>query len=248
MAEDGTHMALAWGTAPAPQRGPKRAFALEQVLDAALTIADADGLDAVTMPSVASALGLTAMSLYRYVGSKDALVLLLQDHAMGPPPDVIGPGLGWRPGLEAYAAASTAVYRKHPWMLDIPIVGVARTPNNLAWFDAGLGTLAKEALTPEERMAIVLEVSGHARFRASVERGYDDLARTTKRSSTKTATEEARVLREVVDEGRLPHLSELLEAGALVSETFDGGRYALDRLLDGVEYHLAKPARTTEDG
>lgn len=240
MADDDRNMALAWGTAAAPQRGPKRAFALDQVLAAALTIADAEGIDAVTMPSVASALGLTAMSLYRYVGSKEALILLLQDHAIGQPPETITGARGWRAGLEAHAEASAAVYRKHPWLLDIAIMGVTRTPNNLAWLDAGLGTLGDTTLTPQERMAVVLEVSGHARFRASIERGYADLARSTGRSLGEAAEEEARSVRELLGDGRLPHLRHLLEDGPLVDESFDGTRFALARTLDGVAAYLAQ--------
>ncbi|KRC61746.1 hypothetical protein ASE14_13055 [Agromyces sp. Root81] len=231
-------IALAWGTVPSPQRGPKREFSLDQVLDAAVMLADADGIDAVTMPAVAQALGLTAMSLYRYVSSKETLLLLLQETGMGVPPESIGQAKGWRAGLEAYAEASGAVYRRHPWMLDITISGIASTPNNLAWFEAGLAALADTTLSREERVAVVLQVSGHARFRALVERGYADRADEAGEQLSGIVLSEARLLGRLVTEDRFPELHATLGSGALVDARFDNFDFGLARLLDGVAHYI----------
>ena len=67
-------VALAWGVAANPQRGPKREMSIERIVDVAVELADAGGLGAVSMAAVASALGFTPMSLYRYVTAKDDLV------------------------------------------------------------------------------------------------------------------------------------------------------------------------------
>lgn len=235
-------IALAWGAVPSPQRGPKREFSLDQVLDAAVDLADADGIDAVTMPSVARALGLTAMSLYRYVSSKETLLLLLQERGMGLPPGSIADAAGWRAGLEAYAEASGAVYRRHPWMLDIAITGIASTPNNLAWMEAGLTVLAGTALSREERVAVVLQVVGHARFRALVERGYADLADDAGEQLSGIVVSEARLLGRLVTEERFPELHATLGSGALVDDSFDNFDFGLARLLDGVADFLSRSA------
>ncbi|MGI9824666.1 TetR/AcrR family transcriptional regulator [Agromyces sp. Marseille-Q5079] len=238
-------LALAWGATPSPQRGPKREFSLDQVLDAALAIADADGLDAVTMPAVASALGLTAMSLYRYVASKDTLVLLLQERGMGLPPASIGAANGWRAGLEAYAEASGAVYRRHPWMLDIPIEGITSTPNNLAWLEAGLAALADTALTRAERVAVVLQVSGHARFRGVVERGYAVRADEAGAGLSTFVLAEARLLDRLVTEQRFPELHATLGSGALTDDRFENFDFGLARLLEGIAQYEARAADPT---
>lgn len=235
-------IALAWGAVPSPQRGPKREFSLEQVLDAAVDLADADGIDAVTMPAVAQALGLTAMSLYRYVSSKETLLLLLQDRGMGLPPGSVSDAQGWRSGLEEYAEASGAVYRRHPWMLDIAITGVASTPNNLAWMEAGLAVLAGTALSREERVAVVLQVSGHARFRALVERGYADRADDAGEQLSGIVVSEARLLGRLVTEDRFPELHATLGSGALVDDSFGNFDFGLARLLDGVADYLSRSA------
>lgn len=235
-------LALAWGRAPTAQRGPRREYSLDQVLDAALAIADADGIDAVTMPAVAASLGLTAMSLYRYVGSKDTLVLLLQERATGAPPAAVARAEGWRAKLEAHASASAEVYRRHPWMLDIPIRGITSTPNNLAWFDAGLAALDGTGLTEQERIAVVLEVTGHARFHAAIERGYQQRAGATGEEPLQVVEAEARLLAQLVTARRFPALHAALTSGALIDTSFDSAEFGLARLLDGVEHSIVRSA------
>ena len=80
-------VALAWGIAASPQRGPKREMSVERIVEAAVEIADAEGLGAVSMAAVAARLGYTPMSLYRYVTAKDDLILLMQEEATGLPPE-----------------------------------------------------------------------------------------------------------------------------------------------------------------
>lgn len=232
-------LALAWGVVPTAQRGPKREFTLDQVLDAAVALADTRGIDAVTMPAVASALGLSAMSLYRYVASKDVLLLLLQERGMGLPPAVISDAVGWRDGLLAHVAAALEVYRHHPWMLDIPIEGIAATPHNLAWLEAGLACLNETSLTRTERVAVVLQVTGHARFRAIVERGYRRRAEDGRVDLSVVANSEARLLGELVTADRFPEVHATLSSGELVDEGFANFDFGLERILDGVERYLA---------
>lgn len=77
---------LAWGLDQPGTRGPKKGLSLEQILDTAIELADAEGVTALSMGRVAKALGFTTMSLYRYVASKDELIELISDRVIGPPP------------------------------------------------------------------------------------------------------------------------------------------------------------------
>ncbi|MES1212422.1 MAG: helix-turn-helix domain-containing protein, partial [Leifsonia sp.] len=131
-------VALAWGIAANPQRGPKRELSIERIVEVAMQLADAGGLASVSMAAVASELGFTPMSLYRYLSAKDDLVLLMQESGVGVPPESIleaasGEG-GWRAALTAWEQGQLAGYLEHPWLLDIPIASMTPTPNNLAWF------------------------------------------------------------------------------------------------------------------
>ena len=165
-------IALAWGVAANPQRGPRRELNIESIVDAAVQIADDQGLGAVSMSSVATALGFTTMSLYRYVTAKDDLIQLMQEVGLGLPPLSIGESGSWRDGLTRWYRESLEVYGAHPWILDIPIVGEPNTPNNLAWLDAGLGVLDDTPLDPAARTSTVLLITGLSRWEAQITRGY----------------------------------------------------------------------------
>src|ERR1700754_2811680 len=79
-------IAAAWGVKAAATKGPKPGLGLARIVATALRIADAEGLDAVSMNRVAKELGTGAMSLYRYVESKQELLALMIDAAIGEVP------------------------------------------------------------------------------------------------------------------------------------------------------------------
>ena len=79
-------------------------MSVEKIVDAAIEIADADGLGAVSMAAVATRLGYTPMSLYRYVSAKDDLMLLMQETATGTPAG----GRARDRGMAAAAAAPSS--------------------------------------------------------------------------------------------------------------------------------------------
>src|SRR3982750_4894083 len=66
---------------PTPRRGPRQEVDLDEILEAGIAIADADGLASVSTRAIAARFGKTAMALYPYVGSKESLLALVPDHA-----------------------------------------------------------------------------------------------------------------------------------------------------------------------
>ncbi|PQP89999.1 TetR/AcrR family transcriptional regulator, partial [Paenibacillus sp. AR247] len=155
--------ALSWGLVKPPQRGPKREMSIDQIVSKAIEIADQDGLAAVSMNRIASALGFTAMSLYRYIPSKDDLLILMQDAACDIPLTPERPLHEWRESMREYVLGTVAIFRKHPWYGDIPILGIPITPNNLRIVDWALRPLRDMPLDHFEKMSIVLLLSGYAR-------------------------------------------------------------------------------------
>src|ERR1044071_8495408 len=73
----------AWGLRERPPKGPRPGMSVPAIVDAAVRVADADGLAAVSMSRVAKELGAATMALYRYVGSKDELLMLMVDTGYG---------------------------------------------------------------------------------------------------------------------------------------------------------------------
>src|SRR5580658_368521 len=96
-------IAAAWGVRERPHKGPKPALSLSRIVDAAVRVADADGLDAVSMGRVARELGAAPMSLYRHLSAKEELLELMVDAAWGDPPAAPAAGEEWRAGLARWA-------------------------------------------------------------------------------------------------------------------------------------------------
>lgn len=96
--------------------GSDKDLTRDRIVRTAIEIADADGLSELTMRGLAGRLGVATMSLYRHVGSKDDLVLLMIDHVIREYPLPEGPTPGWRAALEVSARLQWAACCAHPWM------------------------------------------------------------------------------------------------------------------------------------
>ncbi|MGF6824069.1 AcrR family transcriptional regulator [Microbacterium sp. ZKA21] len=230
-------IALAWGVAANPQRGPKREMSVERIVEAAVELADADGIGAVSMAAVAAKLGFTPMSLYRYVSAKDDLLLLMQEEATGLPPEAHREEEGWRNRLRALFEAQVLIYLRHPWILALPITGSPITPNSSAWIDAGLESLADTPLTESERLAVALAMTGQARWYGVVLAGYSEQSRVTGLTADEVSARESALFDRVISVDEYPHLRRAIDAGVFVDQQ-DPFRFATERLLDGIGMYI----------
>ncbi|MDM4764238.1 TetR/AcrR family transcriptional regulator [Galbitalea sp. SE-J8] len=234
-------VALAWGVAANPQRGPKRELSIERIVDVGVQLADAGGLASVSMSAIAAELGVSSMALYRYVSAKDDLVLLMQEAAVGVPPESVREHDGWRARLAEWARAQQTTYVEHPWLLDVPITGTPVTPNNLAWMDEGLAALAETTLGDRERVDALLAVLAQTRWSGIIERGITDAARDAGASVADLDRQGAALLAELITPEALPQVHRVLVAGVLAGGG-DGVPYdefGLGLVLDGIAAHLA---------
>ena len=239
-------VALAWGIAAHPQRGPKRELSIERIVEAAIEIADAEGLGAVSMSRVATSLGFTTMSLYRYVTSKDDLILLMQEAAstMPVPDDEVE--RTWREGVTAWVLAIRDAYRAHPWLVDIPVSGAPITPNSLTIVDWFLREARDLPLSDGEKMSALLLLTSYARATSAQER--DLVAAAAASDPAEVSGERAfGALVELVTPERFPYLQPLLLAGGYVAEPGSGAvegdedfEFGLQRILDGIQFHVGQ--------
>ena len=130
---------LLWGLREQPTRGPKPSLSVEQIVRVAIEIADAEGLGAVSMRRVAERLGVTTMSLYRYVPSKNDLLELMLDAIASPWPDPAEMPDNWRDALHLWAHRNMAVYREHPWLIEYAFSHPPFGPNNIRWMEYAAG-------------------------------------------------------------------------------------------------------------
>lgn len=235
-------IALAWGMAAEPQRGPKREMSVERIVDAAVEIADAEGLGAVSMAAVAARLGYTPMSLYRYVTAKDDLILLMQEEATGLPSEAARTAGDWRAQLTALYVEQVQAYLRHPWVLDVPISGAPTTPRSSAWMDAGLHALAGTPLSHTDRLAVLLIVTGHARWAGIVLAGYTRTAREHGLGDDEITRREDALYRALITADAYPALRAAIDAGVFLDES-DPFRFGLERSLDGIALYMETGAR-----
>lgn len=110
---------LLWRDSTERRRGPRRGLSIDAVVRVATDIADAEGLDAVTMRRVAQELGVVPMTLYTYVPGKAELLDLMLDAAYAGMVHTDTTGQPWRRRVTALAEENTALFDLHPWAATI---------------------------------------------------------------------------------------------------------------------------------
>jgi len=224
-------------------RGPHQALSLDRIVEAAVAIADADGIAGLSMARLAERLGSAPMSLYRHVSNKDELLVFMMDAAPGPPPEL--PTGDWRAALEAWARALRAVYYAHPWILQVSAGRPPLEPGQLAWLDRGLAGFATTQLSERDRFEAVMTVLNYVRgeaqitailLRGSPGEGADPIG---------AQQEYGDLIARFVRPERFPALATAADAGIFAGtgdaeESFEWG---LSRILDGLESVVAQSTK-----
>ena len=219
-----------WGLAAPGRRGPKPAMTVHSIAAAGIAVADAEGIDAVTMAAVAGRLGYSTMALYRHVESREDLLVVMADEALGPAPD-LGRRRTWRSRITEWAVTEAGQLMAHPWYLDLRTGSPPLGPHHLAWMDAGMGILQQAGLTPQRAASGLLLVDGYVRSTIGFALQY---------GASPAADAWADRLRLVVTAESLPAVSAALEAGTFEDEPEDEFpdsefMFGLGVLLDGIE-------------
>lgn len=253
-------VAIAWGMVADPQRGPKRELSHERIVEAAIELADADGLAAVTMSKVAAALGFTTMALYRYVTAKDELLQLMQDavigdHLTGADTDLLGQGApaptdddatGWQRQLRRIADQLYAMYRDHPWLIDIPVsTEQLLSPNNLLIADQAVRAMRPLPISDHEKIGVLLLISTYVRSSAELAR---DVGEEFTRLSPAARQRRAELIKELITAERFPDLRPMVDSGAYlldVDETPQAGEaddyaFGLQLIITGIARYAAE--------
>lgn len=221
---------LLWSNQPAPSRGPKPAITLAAIAEAAIRIADAEGLDAVSMQRIAGELPVTKMALYRYVPGKTELVAVMSDLAMGAPPDrPEAPDTTWREALYAWSMELYDGFIRHPWLVQSTIGRRLLGPNELAWMERGVGALAGTGLSGGEQMDSILVITSHVRNIVQQSTTFPGL--TTGLTEEDMQQSLARIL--ATEAAQFPHL--VAAMSTLAGSENQGLEFGLQRILDGLE-------------
>jgi AcrR family transcriptional regulator len=227
----------AWGMRERPTKGPRPTLSVDRIVTAAIAVARAEGYPAVSMTRVAVELNTSAMSLYRYVASKDELAVLMTEAATGEPPAPRTTGETWRAAVERWAHAMFALFGAEPWFLQVPIAAPPATPRQLAWMETGLAALDGTALPEAEKLSLLLLVNGYIRHTALLRGQMTEAARAHGRTVDVVITEFTGLMRHLVQADRFPLLRRVIDAGAMDTPNDPERDFAfgLARILDGVD-------------
>ena len=215
-----------------PSKGRRGGLNLDKVVTAAVELADAEGLDAVSMARVAKALGFTTMSLYRHVRSKEELLVLMLDRVMVMPP--VAPYASWREGLAGWAWDLLRMVREHPWVHYVRISPPPATPSSVTLMERGLAPLSDTGLAEQDKAHLILMLNGYVFWMARLE---TELAPGTGDPATDPLVAYITVMHTLVDD-RWPAVKRAVEGGVFddQEDTRDADfQFGLDRILDGIE-------------
>ncbi len=235
----------AWGLRERPTKGPKPGLTVARIVAAAVKVAAADGLAAVSMKRIATELGASPMSLYRYVSAKDELLALMVDAAIGVPPAPAA-GEDWRAGLARWAWGYHDALRRHTWALRVPIAGPPITPNQTAWLEDGLTSLRETALAEEEKLSVILLLSGYVRNEATLTADIGAALAASAAPEREIMPGWGELLGRLTTQQSHPALHRALASGAFADDDppDDEFVFGLERVLDGVAVLVAARAAT----
>lgn len=229
---------MAWGLRERPGKGPRPTLTLPKIVDAAVALAAGEGMDAVSMGRVAKELGVSTMSLYRYVTAKEELYVLMSEAGVGTPPPLPDgwEAMDWRELVSLWAHAQRAVLQANTWILRIPLSAPPVGPHQLAWMERGLAAFAGTGLTQSEVLSAMMLVGGFVRNEATLAADMIDAIVKNGLSPDQVIGRYVSTLALLTDAERHPSITRLMETGALTGsgEPDFQFRFGLERMLDGL--------------
>ncbi|MFS0698885.1 TetR/AcrR family transcriptional regulator [Cellulomonas sp. 179-A 4D5 NHS] len=225
---------------PRPTRGPRARLTVDGIVDAAIALADAEGLAVLSMRRVAEQLGVGAMSLYTHVPGKGELIDLMLDRALaevypdGPP----SPQTPWRERLEQVARANWDFYVRHPWALHVATGRPPLGPHLMAKYEIELRAVDGTGLDELEMDSVVTLLNGFVNGTVGglLEKG--EAERTTGVTEQQWWDATAPYVDRVFDAERYPTVARVGPvAGEALQAAYDPDHafhFGLARLLDGV--------------
>jgi AcrR family transcriptional regulator len=245
-----------WGRRERGQRGPKPGLSIDAIVGTAIRIGDTEGLDAVSMARVASELGFTPMSLYRYVTSKDELLQLMWNASALGAEKLVLKGSGWRAKLRMWAMVQREMIDRHPWITQMPMAAPPLAPNSLTFVERGLESLDNTGLSDADKLRVIGLLSSYTLSEARMAHDAARAAVSAQASASGASSQGApsasgqvwsfeALLRELVDEQTYPRLYRIAWSEAIGSHPsgFDEKAefaFGVERILDGVQVLIDK--------
>jgi AcrR family transcriptional regulator len=257
---------LLWGRRERGKRGPRPGLSADAIVEAAVRLADREGLEAVSMARVAAELKFTTMSLYRYVASKDELLQLMFNASSLGAESVVIEGHDWRSRLRSWSIIQRDMLDRHPWITQLPMAAPPVAPNSLHFVERALEALDGTGLAESQKIRAIGLISSYTLSEAKM---ANDAARAVAALAKAAQAEQAQpeaadgqpggdggqappftfeeLLRELVDEQTYPHLYRLAWDSSPADSLSEREEFlsGLDLILDGVQASIDRAKRGT---
>lgn len=215
-----------------PMGRPPR-FNVDQVVAAAIRVADADGLEAASMARVAGDLGVATMTLYTYVPSRADLIDLMVDQVLTDR-ELPAPGV-WRARIAQFAARTRAMYVAHPWLTEVSLVRPPLGPGMLAEREFMIAAMTELGLPVHRINRAALAVTAYV-YAFAREAGEDARLRRDSGQTTESWwLAHGEFWENWFDVTTHPAMTALWNAGGFEDQDQDAFEYGLDLLLSGIE-------------
>ncbi|MFI6793086.1 TetR/AcrR family transcriptional regulator C-terminal domain-containing protein [Nonomuraea sp. NPDC050383] len=149
-----------WERLERPTPPQRQTLSPQRIATTAVAIADAEGLEAITMRRLATELGVAPMAPYRYVSGKDDLLELMVDHVYA---DLHLPvDREWRETMRALALRTRELMLRHLWLAQLsPQARLSLTPNRMIVAERALSALDGLGLDADAMMSIFRAVDAY---------------------------------------------------------------------------------------
>lgn len=248
---------LLWRDQKRPTRGPRPGLSVDRIVAAAIELADAEGLAALSMRKVADRLGVGTMSLYTYVPGKAELLDVMLDAVLAEEARPDGAAGSWRAGLERRAREDWALFHRHPWVLQITPGRSLLGPNETDLFEATLRVVDGIGLGGTEMVLVVNLVADYTRGAAQTAVGAAKAEQRTGVSDEEWWKAREPLFDKYFDPDRFPTVTRVAAQGGFEQPAGDGGyieawaresfEFGLRRLLDGLEAFVKVRGRPSAD-
>ncbi|WP_231953608.1 TetR/AcrR family transcriptional regulator [Actinoplanes derwentensis] len=226
------------GAKPKSKRGRRPGLTVTRVVEAGITLAGAEGLDAVSMRRVAQELGVVPMTLYTYVPDKGALLDLMLDRLYLAMPRADHPDRPWRERLAAVAEENRRLYGEHPWAASLPASRPPLGPGLMAKYEHELRAFDGCGLDDVTRDSALTFLIGFVQAQARSEAEVRAAATRAGDTDFEWWAERGPIFQVVFEQHRYPTATRVgAAAGAALGAAYDPGHaytFGLNRVLDGL--------------
>jgi len=220
-----------------------------EIVAAAVRIADAEGVEAVSMRRLADELGVATMTPYTHVESKDELIDLMRDAVAA---EMILPEpipADWREALRAIAHRTRDAFEAHPWSLDIASRRPRARINRLRHIEQSVGIMVRLEVAPQTGRAVLMSIDdyviGYCARKRMRQRMLASLGPTGKEALHRLHHDPDPEVTAALEAGELPLIQQITGRrnrthpfGVPPDSGFEPG---LEWLLDGIEGTVAPP-------